>query len=227
MKSQSLLGLFTALLLMALPAASTWAAAPPVEGREYTRLDPAQPPLDSDSKGQVEVVEFFYYGCPHCFTLQPALDRWVKTLPKDVAFRRMPTVFRQSWIPLTQTYYALEAIGELERVHEKVFEAVHRQNANLGDRRVLLDWASKNGIDAKKLGAALDSFAVKSKTQRSIQLTRAYGISGTPSVVVAGKYLTSPGMTLTAGNAVDYGRFMEVLEGLIAMARTSGNGAKP
>jgi protein dithiol oxidoreductase (disulfide-forming) len=196
-----------------------FAAAPPVKDKEYTLIEPPLPPLDGASGNKVEVIEFFYYGCPHCYNLQPALKSWLKSAPKDVEFKRMPTVFRESWVPLTRTYYALEAIGALEKMHDDVFNIVQQNSVNLGDKRLLLEWAAKRGIDTKKLGEAYDSFTVQTKTQRSLQLTRAYGITGTPSVVVGGRYLTGPSMTLKADNSIDYQRFGEVLNGLVEMAR--------
>jgi thiol:disulfide interchange protein DsbA len=198
----------------------TWASAP-VKDKEYTLVEPARPPLDGDSDSKkVEVIEFFYYGCPHCYNLQPALRAWLKSAPKDVVFRRQPTVFRENWIPLTRTYFALEAVGALEKLHDQVFDAIHKQNVNLGDRKLLLEWAEKRGVDQKKLGEAYDSFSVQTKSQRSVQLTRAYGITGTPSIVVGGRYLTGPSMTLGPDNkSASYQRFVQVLNELIEMAR--------
>jgi thiol:disulfide interchange protein DsbA len=198
---------------------AAFAAAPPVKDKEYTLIEPPMPPLEANTGGKVEVIEFFYYGCPHCYNLQPTLMAWLKKTPKDIAFKRMPTVFRESWVPLTRTYYALETIGVLEKVHEDVFDTVQKNGVNLGDRKLLLDWAAKRGIDTKKLAEAYDSFAVQTKTQRSLQMTRAYGITGTPSIVVGGRYLTGPSMTLKADNTIDYQRFVQVLNDLIEMAR--------
>jgi len=207
-----------AVLLLAATAALP---AAPAKDKEYTLVDPAQPPLEGNPGKKVEVIEFFYYGCPHCYNLQPALKAWLKSAPKDIEFRRMPTIFRESWVPLTRTYYALEAIGALEKMHDDVFNAVHQQNVNLGDRRLLLDWAGRRGVDQKKLGDAYDSFAVQTKAQRSLQLTRAYGITGTPSVVIGGRYMTGPSMTLNADNSINYQRFSQVLSALVEMARTA------
>jgi thiol:disulfide interchange protein DsbA len=203
-------------LALAIPG---FAAAPPVKEKEYFLVEPPQPSLDGAGSNKVEVLEFFYYGCPHCYNLQPALKAWLKNAPKDVEFKRVPTLFRDSWVPLTRTFYALEAIGALEKMHDDVFSMVQKNNVNLGDRKLLLDWAAQRGLDTKKLAEAYDSFAVQTKTQRSLQLTRAYGITGTPSVVVGGRYLTGPSMTLRADNSIDYQRFGEVLDGLIEMAR--------
>ena len=208
-------GLF---FLLGAPTA-TWAAAAPVKDKEYTLIEPPMPPLEPMNGNKVEVIEFFYYGCPHCYNLQPVLRAWLRNPPKDVEFRRMPTVFRESWVPLTRTYYALEAVGALEKLHDAVFDMVHKNNVNMGDRKILVEWAAKRGVDPRKLGEAYDSFAVQTKTNRSLQMTRAYGISGTPSIVVGGRYLTGPSMTLKADNTIDYQRFTEVLNALIEMAR--------
>jgi thiol:disulfide interchange protein DsbA len=154
------------------------------------------------------------------------LKVWLKSAPKDIEFRRMPTVFRESWLPLTHTYYALESIGVLEKIHDDVFDAVHQKNVKLGDREVLLEWAGRKGVEAKKLGEAYDSFAVQTKTRRAVQLTRAYGITGTPSVVVGGRYLTGPSMTMNADNSINHARFTEVLNALVEMARAASAGNK-
>jgi thiol:disulfide interchange protein DsbA len=196
-----------------------FAASPPVKDKEYTLIEPPLPPLSGDTGGKVEVIEFFYYGCPHCYNLQPTLRAWLKNPPKDIDYVRMPTIFRESWVPLTRTYYALEAIGVLDKLHDDVFDTVQRNNVNLGDKRLLLDWASRRGVDTQKLAEAYDSFAVQTKTQRALQMTRAYGITGTPSMVVGGRYLTGPSMTLNADNTINYQRFVEVLNQLIEMAR--------
>ena len=217
--------LFTALmsfcLLLGSPVASA-ETSPPIKDKEYRVISPVQPPLDGGSAKQVEVIEFFYYGCPHCYNLQPYLKAWLKSAPKDVAFRRVPAVFRESWLPLTHVYYSLESIGVVsEKINDAVFDAVQQKRIRLGDRQVLLEWAGSMGLDQKKLGEAYDSFAVQTKVRRAVQLTRIYGINGTPSIVVGGRYLTGPSMTLTASNSIDYARFAEVLNALVEMARTA------
>ena len=214
-------------LVLSFGAALAHAAAPPVQEKEFLVIDPPQPPLDGSTNGKrVEVIEFFYYGCPHCYNLQPSLKAWLKNSPKDVEFRRMPTVFQKSWLPLTRAYYALEAVGALEKLHDDVFDAVHKQSVHFTDKAILTDWAARRGVDARKLGEAYDSFAVQTKTQRAVQLTRAYGITGTPSVVVAGRYLTGPSMTTHPDKSINYQRFNEVLTGLVEMARSAPPVAK-
>ena len=209
----------TGAFLLLGAATAGFAAAPPVKDKEFTLVEPPMAPLDANTGGKVEVIEFFYYGCPHCYNLQPALKAWLKNAPKDIVFKRMPTVFRESWVPLTRTYYALETIGVLEKMHDDVFDTVQKNSVNLGDRKLLLDWAARRGIDTRKLAEAYDSFTVQTKTQQSLQMTRAYGITGTPSIVVGGRYHTGPSMTLNADNTINYRRFGEVLNGLIEMAR--------
>jgi len=124
----------------------------------------------------------------------------MKTMPKDVEYRRVPTIFRESWVPHARLFYALEAMGELEKAASGRIRRHAQGKPQLNDKQQFLEWAANKGADRKKLEEAYDSFAVQTKTQRAIQMTKLYGITGTPSVVVDGKYLTSPGMTLSATN---------------------------
>jgi thiol:disulfide interchange protein DsbA len=153
------------------------------------------PPQPTETGNKVEVLEIFSYACPHCNELEPKINEWVKHLPPNVVYRRMPAVFRDSWLPLAKTFYALEAIGETAKLHEKVFAAIHHENVNLAEESTLFAWVEKQGVDAKKFTAAFNSFGVQSKVQRAIQLSKSYGITGVPSVIVDGKVLTSPSMT--------------------------------
>jgi protein dithiol oxidoreductase (disulfide-forming) len=181
-----------------------------VAGKDYQVIDP---PVPTETGKKVEVLEFFYYGCPHCYELEPYLKAWAKRQPNDVVFRPVPAVFRDSWVPLTKTYFALEAIGELPRLHDKVFATLHEEGLALSHEETMFNWAAKNGIDRNKFSDTYKSFAVQSKVQRAIQQTKAYHITGTPSVVVNGKYLTSSTM---AGSHEQLGA---VLDELVAMAR--------
>jgi len=192
-------------------------AAEPVVNKDYRVLERPQP---TASGNKIEVLEFFYYGCPHCYDLQSALEPWVKKQPGDVEYKRVPTVFRDSWIPLTKTFYTLEALGALDKLHQDVFDAVHNKKLDLNDPKLMAKWAEQHGVDAKKFSDMYNSFTVESKSQQSVQKTKNYGITGTPSVVVAGKYLTSPSMT---GN---YQSFLAVLDQLVAKARQEGAGKK-
>ena len=193
------------------------AAAQPVPGRDYRVMGAPQP---VESGKRIEVLEFFWYGCPHCNALQPPLRVWLKQKPADVEFRRVPAVFSDSWIPLTWTYYTLEAMGVVDKLHYDVFDAIHEQKVRLSDQKVLFDWAAKQGIDASKFAETYNSFGVKSRGMRSIEMTKAYDIPGTPALIVDGKYLVAPSMILKPDKAtVDYERYFQVLDQVIAIAR--------
>lgn len=161
-------------------------------GKDYVALSQ---PLQVDSGERIEVAEYFSYKCPHCFDLEPAMERWVKTLPKDVEFRRQPAVFSRGWAPGARLYFALESLGELPRLHNKVFQAIHNDRVDLDNETVLLDWIVKQGVDGKKFSDTLNSFTVQSKLKRAEQLSRESKISGVPSVIVDGKYMTSASLT--------------------------------
>lgn len=158
-------------------------------GQGYSLVNPPQP---TESGKKIEILEFFYYGCPHCYHLQRYLDPWLKKLPKDVEFRYVPTIFNDDWMRLARTYYALDIMGLEPKLHGAVYDAVQNRNIDLGDKATLLDWAAKQGIDRAKLANAYDSFTAQTNVNKSKQMTRSYGIMGTPSLVVDGKYLTSP-----------------------------------
>lgn len=198
------------LAVLALALAPGIAVAAPELDKDYRVIQPAQA---TDAGNKIEVTEFFYYGCPHCFELESALKTWLKKKPKDVEFRQQPAVFRDTWVPLTRTFYALESMGLLDEMHEKVYQAIHDDGLGLSDEGMMTKWVGQQGVDPRKFSEAYRSFAVQNKTQRAIQITRDYQVRGTPSIVVAGKYVTSPAMT---GN-VD--KFFQVVDELIDMAR--------
>jgi thiol:disulfide interchange protein DsbA len=131
----------------------------------------------------------------------------------------VPAVLGDSWIPLTWTYYALDAMGLVEKLHYDVFAAIHEQRIRLSDQAVLFDWVAQHGVDKQKFAETYNSFGVKSRGMRSIEMSRLYDIEGTPAIVVDGKYQVSPSMTLTSNRQVDYDRFFKLLDQVIAMAR--------
>jgi thiol:disulfide interchange protein DsbA len=195
------------------------AAAPAqsLSDKEY-RVLPAQQPTDTPDK--VEVLEFFQYSCGHCYDLEPNLSAWKKRAPKDVAFRYVPTVWDESRKPQARLFYTLEALGLLDSLHDKVYEAIHERQLKLYSDRAALDrWvAAQPGLDAKKFAETYDSFGVNNKVERAAQLTRNYRITGTPTVIVNGKYATGPANAVV-GNSVDYARFAKILDELIARER--------
>ncbi|MGP1677292.1 MAG: thiol:disulfide interchange protein DsbA/DsbL [Burkholderiales bacterium] len=163
------------------------AQAQPVAGVEYRQLATAQP---TDVPGKIEVIEFFWYGCPHCYNFEPVLEPWVKKLPKDVHFRRIPAMFNDEYAQGARAFYALEAVGAEERLHKALFDAIHTgARLRVADEAALTEWLGKHGVDTKKFAAAYRSFSVEGKLKRADQLTRAYKIDGVPSMAVDGKYV--------------------------------------
>jgi thiol:disulfide interchange protein DsbA len=191
------------------------ANAKPTLNAEYRLIESPQP---GSGKG-VEVLEFFNYACPHCYEFEPLLKTWLKSKPKDADFRYVPAVFKESMLPLAKTYYTLEEMGLIEKLHDKVYYAIHQQQVNLVDRTVMIKWIGDQGVDAKKFETTFDSFSVATKAQRASQLTRSLRVPGTPYLVIGGRYLTGPGMTLGADGNVDQKRFVQVLNELVDMGR--------
>jgi len=161
------------------------AQAEVVAGRDYKVLNPAQP----TSGSKVEVLEFFFYGCGHCYHLHGPLSKWEKTMPKDVALQPVPVIFRDSWEPMARAFYALESIGQREKLHNDLFEAWNVYNTDLSDAGKITDFVAKHGVDKSKFTAAYNSFSLQSKVARSNQMVQAFGIRGTPTIAVDGKYI--------------------------------------
>lgn len=190
-------------------AAAPAIAAEPVEGKQFTRLQMAQP---TEQNGKVEVIEFFWYGCPHCAEFEPQLQAWKKKLPADVSFRKVPAIFRDSWAPGARIFYSLEALGLLDRLNDAVFDAMIRQRVNLNDEATLFDWIARQGVDRQKFADTYKSFAVAGKVRRAAEMTQEYGFGGVPVLIVGGKYMPS----LEVGTYAD---MLRVVDGLIAKNR--------
>jgi thiol:disulfide interchange protein DsbA len=207
--------LFSALAILGLVLSCT-AMAKPIADKEYKLIDPpqAQPPT---VKG-VEVLEFFNYACPHCYEFEPNLKTWLKSRPKNTEFRYVPAIFNERMIPLAKIFYALEEMSLLDKFHEKVYYAIHQQQLNLTERTVLLKWVGEQGIDVKKFEATFDSFSVNNKVQRAAMMTKNYHIPGTPYLVIGGRYLTGPSMTVRGDGNVDHAKLTQVLNELIDMS---------
>ncbi len=158
-------------------------------GVNYTVLKPEQP---VSAPGKIEVLEFFWYGCIHCYNLEPELDTWLRKLSPDVQFRRVPAIFNPRWAHDAAIYFSLEAMGVLEKLHRALFDAIHVERLRTDDARALNGWLQKQGVDAKRFEEVIKSFGVQSKVRQAQQLTVAYRIDGTPAMAVHGRYTVSP-----------------------------------
>ncbi|SDY28502.1 thiol:disulfide interchange protein DsbA/DsbL [Nitrosomonas sp. Nm33] len=181
-----------------------------IEGRDYIVLANPQP---TEDQRNIEVIEFFWYGCPHCYELHPHIDNWRKNAPKDVKFRYVPAIFRANWTPAAKTFYAMEALGITKELHDKIYKAIHRDKIDLSKEAVLFDWIEKQGIEREKFINAYNSFSVQNQVAKISQMTRQYKLTGVPALVVEGKYLTSGKMSGTPRDTI------QVLNELIDKAR--------
>jgi thiol:disulfide interchange protein DsbA len=186
-------------------------AAHAQQGPTYQTLTPPQP---TEGGGKIEVIEFFWYGCPHCYHLEPEVSAWAKNLPPDVVFKRVHAIPNQAWAAHALIFYTLESMGLVEKYHQKVFDAIHKDNQNLANQKIREEWLARNGIDVAKYNEVEKSFSVNSKMQRARQLTVNYKVDGVPRVFVNGRYYTAPEF---AGE-----RTFAVVNELIAMVRKEG-----
>jgi protein dithiol oxidoreductase (disulfide-forming) len=155
-------------------------------GKEYSLIEPAIP---SDTPGKIEVLEFFSYGCIHCYRLHPMVKQWVAKAPADVVFRRIPVTFeRPQMKPMAKLFYALELTGDLARLDDAVFAAVHDERVTLATDEAVLRWVGGKGVDLKKFTEAYNSFGVQNKVARGEQLTKTYRVQGTPQIYVDGRF---------------------------------------
>lgn len=174
----------------------------------YITINPPQ--RTEVAPGKIEVLGFFWYGCPHCYRLESEMVTWTRKLPAHVQFKRQPAVFSDRWVHLAQAYYALEALGEATRLHAEVFEAIHEEGRDLNTPEAFFTWAASKGVDRKKLTAAYQSFAVAAKVSKARQLSKAYPLDGVPALVINGKYLSSP------AEAGGYAQLLHLADQLIA-----------
>lgn len=174
--------LTTALLLAPLVARAQGDAG-------YTTLR-QELPVEA-APGKIEVAEFFWYGCIHCYNLEPLLEGWIPKLPQDVQFRRVPAVFNERWAFDASIYYAFESLGLVEKLHRPFFDAIHKDRLKTDNPAALTEWFTKNGVDPKKFDATMKSFGVQSRVKRATQITAASRIEGTPALMVHGRYTVS------------------------------------
>ena len=179
---------------------------------EVVRLDPPRPVATGE---RIEVIEFFYYGCPICYELEPHMTQWLATqAPGHVALRRIPALSSEGWETLAKLYYTLEAIGEVNRLHWPVYDNFHFDGKLLNEEKVMLEWVGHNGIDAKKFGEIYGSPAIQAKLAQSRELMKAYDVRGVPTIVVDGKYMSSA--RLAGGTR----QLMRIVDELVRQARS-------
>jgi thiol:disulfide interchange protein DsbA len=154
----------------------------------YSTLSSALP-VDNPSK--IEVAEFFWYGCIHCYNLEPVIEAWVPKLPPDAYFRRIPAVFNERWALDAGIFYALEALGVLGKLHRPLFDAIHKDRLKTDNPPALNAWLAKNGVDPKQFETTVKSFSVQSKVMRANQITGRARIDGTPALMLQGRYTIS------------------------------------
>ncbi len=201
-------------VLFGLPAVA--AAAQILEDVEYKRI-PSQP---VETGARVEVREYFWYGCSHCYTLEPFLEKWLKTLPKNAQFVRTPGVFNERWAVHARTYYAFEALGITNKMHNALFRALHDDKQPLFDAQSIAEFVAKKGGDAKAFLDAYNSFGVQASLNRAVQAARGVGLESVPTLIVDGKYMTN------ANIAGGYERVPAVLDFLIKKAAAERAGRK-
>ena len=164
-----------------------------VPGIDYRELKQPQP---TETRDAVEVIEFFWYRCPHCYALEPSLETWLAKLPAGVKFRRVPVIFGDQWAVDARILYALESIGELPRVHRQLLDAIHEQGGKKQQgaayTKWVADWLAAHGVDAGRYATAFDSPAVQEQVKKASAMTQAYGVEGTPTFAVQGRYVVSP-----------------------------------
>ncbi len=193
-----------------LPSAYAQAAKPEA-GADYLILD-KKVPVEAPA-GKIEVVDFFWYNCPHCNAFEPSLDAWVGRLPKDVTVRRVPVGFRDDFVPQQRLFYTLEAMDLVDKLHARVFTAIHAEKQDLTRGEGIANWVAKQGVDKAKFMEQFNSFSIATKASRATQLQNAYKVEGVPALGVAGRFYTDGTL------AKSMPRALQVVDYLIAEAR--------
>jgi thiol:disulfide interchange protein DsbA len=197
-------------LLLPVIAATALAADTFTDGKEYHTLGNPQPVA---VPGKIEVVEMFWYGCPHCFHLEPYVQQWLKTKPGDVNFVRIPAVLGKGWELLAKAYYTAELLGVLDKVHSELFDEIHVRHDPIRDEKSLREFFVSHGVLPESFDKTFNSFAVTVKVNNARMMSRRYGISGVPTLIVDGKYSTS------VGDAGSNEKVFKVVDYLIAKER--------
>ena len=196
---------------LTLSTGAAWAQAAAKEGKDYIKL--AKPAATSAGAGKVEVVEFFWYSCPHCNAFEPTFAAWNNAAPADVAVVRVPVAFNASFVPQQKLYYALEGMGLLDTMHVRVFHAIHEERNRLANDDEIFTWIGKQGVDVAKFKEVYNSFTVSNQVRKATQLQQDYDVEGVPAMGVAGRYYTDG---TKAGNM---NNVLRVVEQLIAVTK--------
>lgn len=185
------------ILMFSLFSSQAVLADDPQPGRDFDKVAQVIP---TDSGDKIEVMELFWYGCPHCYHMEKPLAAWLKKLPKDVTFKRMPALPHPKWAPMAKAYFTMETLGLTDKLHHALFDAIHKdKKLNPTDEKATIAWlTNKSGLDRKKVEEAYKSFSVTTNINRAAQIFRSSGATGVPSLIVDGKYVTSG--TMAGGN---------------------------
>jgi len=191
---------FFAIFMLAFGALTMGNAAHADAPKQGEQFDVVAQPISTENPAKIEVLEIFWYGCIHCYQMEAPLNAWVKKLPGDVYFKRMPGLPNPSWAPMAKAFYAMETLGVAEKLHTPLFEAVHKQKTlNPTDEKAAIDWVTKqSGLDKLKVEQAFKSFTINTSLNRAAITFRNSGATGVPSLVIDGKYITSS--TMSGGN---------------------------
>lgn len=193
-------------LPLATHAQAPAAAKKPVEGTDYLSLD-KRVPTDVGT-GKIEVIEFFWYSCPHCNAFEPQFAAWKKAAPKDVVVQRVPVRFRDDFEAQQRAYYVFESLNMVEAMHGKLFHAIHTERQQLNSAQALAAWADKNGLPEKKFLETFNSFGVASKARRATQLQEAFKVQGVPALGIAGRFYTDGSLTQTMDRALQVAEYL-------------------
>jgi thiol:disulfide interchange protein DsbA len=211
----------------ALLTASAWLSAPVAwaqaalfkSGKDFLTLE--RPIATEAGAGKIEVIEFFWYSCPHCNMFEPSFAQWAKNAPKDVVVRRIPVSFRDDFAPQQRLYFTIEAMNLMETLHPKVFAAIHVEKLMLNTDASVMAWAEKQGVDKAKFNEVYKSFGVATKLKRAVQLQNDFKVEGVPSLGVAGRYYIDG----TLAGSMD--RALKVAESLVAQSRNNPGNSAP
>lgn len=203
----------SAVVLSVFAMQSAYAMERYSKGTHYTDVVPEQ--KTTVDAGKIEVVEFFSYQCPHCASLDPYIEDWKKTLPKDVVFKRVPAIFNRNWEVPAKAYYAAESLGISDKVHDVIFDSIHSKNKNLANVDNMAEvMAEASGMNAEKIKGTISSFTVDNQSRNAMKMARMFSLRFVPAIAVNGKFMTSP--SSAGGNE----KVLDVVDFLIAKERT-------